>query len=254
MVDLGQPGIGHRTARGGQTSGFGDLARRVSGGVDQAVVFGVPVQATQRGNKMLGRAAPATGVTAGNNVDFHVFDQLFDLRRGWFVEVPVTPALFDAVPVGTRRVPTVTATATIGMYWLNVGTSGRAVGAAKRSSGDTPIRASSSRAAFTSADAATNRPGRIAALLSEITIQQCGVARGEQIVQRGRRVHDAQVTLRVGGQQNPVTWDQVATVSDRSGQAQVPLPGHAEHAVIITANDQKPSRFADVQGSAGHPA
>lgn len=144
----------------GRRRGFGDLAGRVVGRVDQAVVLGMPVEAAQSGDQVLTRAAPATCVTPGDHGDLHVLDQLLDLRGGWFVEVPVAPVLLDAVPVGAVDPAGAVGDGggDEGMYSAKVGTGGRTWGAARRSAGERPIRARSIRAASSSATLAVDAP------------------------------------------------------------------------------------------------
>ena len=95
---------------------------------------------------------------------------------------------------------------------------------------------------------------RIAASSREITIPQPGVALSEQVIQRGGRMHDEQLTLRIGGQQHAVTRDQPTAMPDSGGQTKMPLLGHPEHTVRIGADHEKPSGLADIQASTGHPA
>ncbi|WP_177216990.1 hypothetical protein [Amycolatopsis arida] len=80
VVDLGQPVARDRAARRRQPRGFGDPASWIVSRCDEAIVFGVPVQAAQGRNKVLARAAPTAGVAAGNNVGPDVLDEVFDLR------------------------------------------------------------------------------------------------------------------------------------------------------------------------------
>src|ERR1035441_407960 len=76
LVDLRQPGIRHGPPGGRQAAGLGYLPRRVVHLGDQPVVLGVPVQAAQRADEVLGGAAPAAGVTAHDHVGLHVGHQL----------------------------------------------------------------------------------------------------------------------------------------------------------------------------------
>jgi len=59
----------------GQAAGFCHLAGRVVGRADQAVVLGLLVQAAQRADEVLRRAAPAAGVPALDDVLPDVLDQ-----------------------------------------------------------------------------------------------------------------------------------------------------------------------------------
>jgi len=65
-----------------------------------AVGDGVVVEAAKSGDEVLGRAAPAAGVAAGDDVRLDVLGQLLDVRWFWFVQPSVTPLIQDAVPVG----------------------------------------------------------------------------------------------------------------------------------------------------------
>ena len=68
LVDLRQPGVGHGPAGGRQAARLVDLAGGVVPLVDQPVVLGVLVQAAQRGDQVLGGAAPAAAVAPGHHV------------------------------------------------------------------------------------------------------------------------------------------------------------------------------------------
>jgi hypothetical protein len=57
----------------------------------------------------------------------------------------------------------------------------------------------------------------------------------------------------VGGQQEAVTRDQAVAAPDDGGQAEMPLPGHADHAMAVRAHNEKSSEFEDVQARAGNP-
>src|SRR6266487_7181993 len=54
--------LGACLQRAWQAAGLGHLPRRVVRPGDQAIVLGVPVQAAQRCDQVLGSAAPATGI------------------------------------------------------------------------------------------------------------------------------------------------------------------------------------------------
>jgi hypothetical protein len=86
LVDLRQPGIRHGPPGGRQAAGLGYLPRRVVHLGDQPVVLGVTVQTAQRGDEVLGGAAPAAGVTAHDHVGLHVDHQLPDLRRRGLIQ------------------------------------------------------------------------------------------------------------------------------------------------------------------------
>jgi hypothetical protein len=104
LVDLRQPGIRHGPAGGRQPPGLGDLAGRVVRLGDQpVVVLGALIQAAQRGDQVLGSAAPAAGVTAGHYMGLDVGHQLPDIRRGGLVQPAVAPVLDDPVPVRAVR-------------------------------------------------------------------------------------------------------------------------------------------------------
>ena len=83
----------------GRRRGLSDLPGRVVRRVDQAVFLGVLVQAAQRGDEMLGGAAPAAGVPPRYHVGPHVLDELPDLRRRRLVDTAITPLLDYPVPV-----------------------------------------------------------------------------------------------------------------------------------------------------------
>ena len=63
----------------------------------------LPVEAAQRGDQVLGRAAAAAGVAAGHRVRLDVRHQLPDLRRRRLVQAPGAPLLDHPVPVGAVR-------------------------------------------------------------------------------------------------------------------------------------------------------
>jgi hypothetical protein len=149
VVDLGEASVGDGTPGRGQTPKFGDFGGRILAGKDELVAFGMVVEAAEGGDEVFGGAASAAGVAAGDDVVFDVFDEVFDLGGGGFVELAVAPVLFDAVPVAavTRRVPSETAAATIGMYSAKVGIGCCGADVVRRSSGARPSRVSRSRAA-----------------------------------------------------------------------------------------------------------
>lgn len=101
LVDFGQAGVGDGPPGGGQPGGLGDLQRGVVRAVDQAVVFGVPIEAAQGGDEVFGGAASAAGVAPDYDVDPHVGHELFDFRWGGFVQAAVTP--LGAVHAGAAR-------------------------------------------------------------------------------------------------------------------------------------------------------
>ncbi len=103
LVDLRQPGAGHGPAGGRQAAGLGHLPCGVVPLVDQPVVLGVPVQAAQRSDEVLGCTAPAAGVAARYHVCSHVGHELLDLRRRRLVHAPGAPLLDHPVPVGAVR-------------------------------------------------------------------------------------------------------------------------------------------------------
>src|SRR6185437_11201014 len=88
LVDLRQPGVGYGPPGGRQAAGLFDLASRVVLLADQPVVLGLPVQAAQRADEVLGGAAPAAPVAAGHRVLLYVFRELFVLRRRRLVQAP----------------------------------------------------------------------------------------------------------------------------------------------------------------------
>src|SRR5690606_27809110 len=98
LVDLFDPGVGNRPARGGQLPGFGYRQCRVL--VDEVVVFSVAVQAAQRGDRVLGGLVAAPGVAAHHDVGTGVLGQLPDLGGGRLVQPALAPVLPDPVPVG----------------------------------------------------------------------------------------------------------------------------------------------------------
>jgi NaMN:DMB phosphoribosyltransferase len=67
---------------------------------DQAVVFGLVVQAAQRADEVLDGAAPAAAVAAGQCVLLDLLRKLPDVRRRRLVQVPGAPLADDPVPVG----------------------------------------------------------------------------------------------------------------------------------------------------------
>jgi hypothetical protein len=79
VVDLGQPGIGDGPAGGGQAARLVHLAGRIVRLSDEPVVLGVPVQAAQHGDQVLGGAASAAGVAAGYGVCLDMGHQVPDL-------------------------------------------------------------------------------------------------------------------------------------------------------------------------------
>lgn len=79
------------------------------------------------------------------------------------------------------------------------------------------------------------------------------MALGEQLVERGGRVHSPQIAVGVGGQEYPVAGHESAAVPDGRGQAEMALSGHAEYAVRRGTDDEQPSGFSDVQACAGCP-
>ena len=83
-----------------QTAGLVDLAGRVVALGDQVVVLGVPVQAAQRGDQVLGGAAPAAGVASRHRMRLDVGHHLTDLRRRRLVQAAGAPLLDHPVPVG----------------------------------------------------------------------------------------------------------------------------------------------------------
>jgi hypothetical protein len=76
LADLRQPGIWQRPSGGRQAPRLGDLLRRIVRLLDQPVADGAPLQAAQRGDRVLLRAAPAAGVAAGHDVGLDVDHQL----------------------------------------------------------------------------------------------------------------------------------------------------------------------------------
>jgi len=103
LADLGEPVVGDGPAGRRQPAGLVHLPGRVLVLGDEPVVLGVPVQATQRSDHVLGGAAPAAGIAAGYDVGPDVGHQLPDLGRGNFVQPPLAPVVDDAVPVRAVR-------------------------------------------------------------------------------------------------------------------------------------------------------
>jgi hypothetical protein len=105
VVDLGQPRVGHGPPGRGQAARLVHLPGRVAGRVDQPVFLGVLVQAAQRGDEVLGGAAPAAGVPPRHDIGPDVLDELPNLRRRGLVDAAVTPLLDHPVPVRPVRLP-----------------------------------------------------------------------------------------------------------------------------------------------------
>jgi hypothetical protein len=70
VVNLAQPSVGHRAPGGRQAAGFGDLAGRVGGRVDQSVVFGVPVEAAQTATRCSPALRPPRALRRATTVAF----------------------------------------------------------------------------------------------------------------------------------------------------------------------------------------
>jgi hypothetical protein len=77
---------------------LGDHACRVVGSVDVTVIGRVPVEALQRRDEMLGRAAAAAGVAPDHDVGPDLFDQSLDLRWVGLVEALMSPVVVDPLP------------------------------------------------------------------------------------------------------------------------------------------------------------
>ena len=73
---------GDRPPGGGQAARLVHLPGRVVRLGDQAVFLGVLVQAAQRGDEVLGGAAPAAGVAAGHHVGPDVLDVSWRISDG----------------------------------------------------------------------------------------------------------------------------------------------------------------------------
>ena len=100
LADLGQPVVGHGPAGGRQAAGLVHLAGRVLPGGDEPVVLGVPVQAAQRGDQVLLRAAPAPAVAPLHRAGLNQRHEVPDVRRRRLVQAPGAPLLGHPVPVG----------------------------------------------------------------------------------------------------------------------------------------------------------
>lgn len=86
-----------------------------------------------------------------------------------------------------------------------------------------------------------------------ITAHKHRVTLGEPLVEHGRRIHDQHTGLRVRHEQHAITPRHTTAMAHRGRQAQMPLPGHLEHAVRLGAHDQHAAAFPDVQLCARPP-
>ena len=186
----------------GSRRGLATLRAGLSAVGDVAVVLGVAVQAAQRGDEVFGRAASAAGVAARHDVGLDVFGELLDLRRGRLVQASGAPVLDDPVPVRAVHPAGAVADGRAARPGRTRRTSAPAAGrcgAAARSAGETPIRASSSSAASTTAcwdvagcaavhghgrPLAGVRKRRAARMAWSTTAKRVG---GQRVLGRGRR-------------------------------------------------------------------
>jgi len=110
----------------------------------------------------------------------------------------------------------------MGMYSANVGAGARSGAEVRRSAGETPSRASSIRAASTSAAVG---------------------------------VEDGQTGLvGVGGQEHAIAGGQAAPVAQGGGDAQVALTGDVTATGRVGDDGERPVGFADVEAVSGGPA
>jgi hypothetical protein len=103
VVDLGKPVVAEGPPCGGESAGFVDFDGWVVGAFDEAVIFGVLVQAAECGDEVFGGAVSAAGVTPLHDIGFHLGGKGFDLGGCRFVDVAVGPFGKDAVPSRSRR-------------------------------------------------------------------------------------------------------------------------------------------------------
>ena len=223
LVDLRQPGVVHGPAGGRQAAGLVDLAGGVVLLVDQPVVLGVLVQAAQRGDQVLGGAAPAAGVAAGHRVRLDVRHELLDLRRRRLVQAPGAPLLDDPVPVGAVR--PAGAVGDRGGHDRDVlgeGRHGRPVAGGRRSGRPGTGPSTSGPAAPRPRRPAGTRPGKPGwwSWLSSLRVRERAVG-ADGLVHHGERVGGEGVVGGERGQQHLVAGLQAAAAAQRGRDGDV---------------------------------